>query len=83
MKDISKIPNGGYCYKTIHVNPETGKMRLKKCPYWASRPEHGAQNSGYCGYLEKGDWESELSFLWDMVKECDVNLDDDFLERYL
>lgn len=61
--DKSKIPRGIYCYD------ENGT-----CPYWGYNPTKPKQESGYCEYLEYGDWECErLSLLWDMCKECGVN----------
>jgi hypothetical protein len=67
-KDTSVIPHGYYCYDDRGI-----------CPYWSSDPSKGAQNYGYCSYLEKGDWEDEedggWSLLWDQVKECFENMD--------
>lgn len=61
-KDKSIIPVGQYCYDENGI-----------CPYWdinGSKPE---QENGYCGYLEKGDWELDyFSLLWDQCKECGI-----------
>lgn len=58
-----KIPQGPYC---------TG------CPFWKKDENKPSQENGYCDLLQKGDWdfarEGYLSFLWDQVKECDINI---------
>ena len=60
------IPKGIYCYD------ENGG-----CPFWSKSPDHSHQESGYCGWLKEGDWESDgLSLLWDQCKECGINLED-------
>lgn len=61
------IPRGPYCYDENGV-----------CPFWCREPTKQPQEDGYCSYLGKGDWQLEgFSLLWDQVKECDVNDDDD------
>jgi hypothetical protein len=60
--DTTPIPNGSNC---------------DGCPYYhlvADRPE---QESGYCAWLDYGDWMNKLGFslLWDGLKECDVKRD--------
>lgn len=60
--DASPIPDGNYC---------------DGCPYYhivADRPE---QESGYCAWLDYGDWMDKLGFslLWDGLKACDVKRD--------
>ena len=62
-----EIPTGNYCYNKNGV-----------CPYWEKHPEHGAQNDGYCVFLELGDWDADengmgFTLLWDQCKECDIN----------
>lgn len=49
-KDRSKIPHGPYCYE--------GKRR---CPYWSFREDKPDQESGYCAFLGKGDWDTNAS----------------------
>ena len=67
-KDKSLIPEGHYCY--------TGwGEEFKICPYWAKDPTKPEQQSGYCHFLDRGDWEDGLSLLWDQVKECGINND--------
>lgn len=62
-KDESKIPKGIYCYD------ENGR-----CPYWSKNLDKDHQESGYCSFLEVGDWEDKgVSLLWDQVKECGIN----------
>lgn len=69
MLDISKIPSGIYCYD------ETGV-----CPYWRKHPNKIEQESGYCLFLKKGDWMKDgTMLLWDAVKECGINSDDEEL----
>ena len=78
MKDESKIPVGDYCYDIISVDDATGRLKIKKCPYWSMDTNLPKQNNGYCYYLEYGDWEGEfVTHLWDKVKECGVNELDD------
>lgn len=71
-KDTSVIPSGPYCY-TYDLRGHT-----VVCPYWhlsADRPE---QENGYCDYMAAGDWDSECSsLLWDQVKECGMNDEDE------
>ncbi len=72
IKSINKIPKGLYCYD------ENGT-----CPYWSLSKKGGIQNNGYCAYLKVGDWESDgwISLLWDSVKECGLNTNDDDLQE--
>ena len=76
-KDTSIIPVGIRCYN--HLEPKEGGRRIEvvgACPYWSIRGDKPEQENGYCSYLEKGDWEfSETSHLWDMCKECGINID--------
>ena len=78
-KDTSVIPKGIYCYD-----------KNGTCPYWSKHPDHEEQENGYCAFLEYGDWEAEipddfpphfptscLSLLWDQVKECGLNKDEE------
>lgn len=71
--DASKIPSGLYCYTLHSVNRETGRMNITPCPFWGRQEDKPEQESGYCSFLKKGDWQPGLTFLWDMVKECDIN----------
>ena len=76
MKDITLIPEGLYCYKPIKSH--TGWLEVTTCPYWSRDEERDDQENGYCSFMEKGDWEMEgLGLLWDGVKECGENLDED------
>lgn len=65
MLELSKIPNGPYCYD------ENGR-----CPYWGSSPDHEEQDNGYCTAFNIADW-IDGSLLWDQVKSCDINLDEE------
>lgn len=89
MEDVTKIPNGLYCYD------EKGK-----CPYWSLREDLPKQENGYCSFLGKSDWdlneergpmewhdrtgkvvnvtkphEIPNSLIWDEVKECGENME--------
>jgi hypothetical protein len=70
QKDSNKIPKGIYCH---------GATRDDVCPYWSINLSKPTQENGYCSFLERGDWEdsSGLSLLWDQVKECGINDEDD------
>ncbi len=61
---ILSIPLGCYCYD------DNGT-----CPYWSNKLDKPEQESGYCYYLERGDWQirDRMGLLWDMVKECGIN----------
>ena len=61
------IPKGDYCYDENGI-----------CPYWDIKLDKPEQENGYCKYLNRGDWEVDyLSLLWDQVKECGVNENDE------
>lgn len=63
--DTSVIPKGIYCYD-----------QHGRCPYWSKNPDKDDQESGYCAFLQCGDWENRLTWLlWDQVKECGINND--------
>ena len=65
MKINKNIPNGIYCYD------ENGL-----CPYWNIDEKHEIQDNGFCKYLQIGDWQLGFGLLWDKVKECNINLED-------
>ena len=70
--ELSVIPPGPYCYG----RNDQGDRVL--CPYWSSVPTAPEQEDGYCALLGRGDWEVKgLSLLWDQVKECGINLDNE------
>jgi len=74
-KDTSLIPRGMYCYTPNGgCDPATGALHYAPCPYWSSNSDESAQTSGYCSFLEIGDWMDGGTFLlWDQVKECGIN----------
>lgn len=78
-KDTSKIPHGPYCYEIYPIDfLGLAKKVYRLCPYWSVRAGKREQESGYCSYLEKGDWmEDGTMLLWDQVKECGINTDFD------
>lgn len=71
FKSTDIIPKGMYCYSRDKVS---GKCKV--CPYWKLRKDKPYQDNGYCGFLGKGDWESEgFGVLWDLCKDCSVKVD--------
>jgi hypothetical protein len=83
------IPSGQYCYSFsgLYIN---GIPQITPCPFWSRNSNYPEQGNGYCSYLNRGDWDvkipsdlpdgfphSCLSLLWDMCKECGVNLDNE------
>ena len=76
MKDVSLIPKGFYCYTIGHIAPD-GVVEVTRCPYWSRVSDKDPQESGYCSFIEEGDWEMEgFGLLWDSVKECGENVDE-------
>ena len=75
VKDESLIPPGPYCYSPRGVDGDSYLISL--CPYWDKREDKPEQQSGYCHFLERGDWEGGFGgLLWDQVKSCGANLED-------
>lgn len=64
------IPIGIYCYDEGGI-----------CPYWHIVKHLPNQMNGYCHLLKAGDWmeleEGGTYLLWDQVKECGQNLDEE------
>lgn len=98
-KDTSVIPKGHYCYGIVgntmikrdadgnaYADPN-GFIETKRCPYWSINPRWPKQSNGYCSYGEVGDWQENRAgwwgMLWDQLKSCDVNRDDDDEEENL
>lgn len=78
------IPAGMYCYTPLEAPSPANdyRYRVQPCPYWSvdakAELEHGVQLAGYCGYLQRGDWMAgHLSLLWDQVKECGINAEEE------
>lgn len=67
------IPKGMYCYTIESIDEKTGRMKVRNCPFWSFNPKKDSQNHGYCGFIDKGDWEIG-GLLWDQVKECGENM---------
>jgi hypothetical protein len=68
------VPPGPYCYDATHP-----------CPYWKRRTDKPDQLFGFCRLLKVGDATQgrlrngvprATMLLFDMVKECGVNLDE-------
>lgn len=81
------VPEGHYCYRhtgrtverQVSGAPE-GTMaqvpEIEPCPYLKRLPNKPPHRNGYCRLLKAGDWMPHphgTMFLWDAVKECDVN----------
>lgn len=58
---------------SLPIDPIPRGLHCKACPYLEHRPDKPAQQSGYCRYLEWGDWMG-LGLLWDGCKSCNVKL---------
>lgn len=86
IKAESLIPFGGYCYKGLQKK-EDEPLEFKvvdKCPFHSINEDHiengSIQMAGYCSYLKLGDWMDNGTFLlFDMVKECGVKEEDEFV----
>lgn len=80
------IPHGPYCYRALGAEKAANGMpilKIKSCPFWKSRPDKPAQANGYCRFLKVGDFTGGrrgTMLLWDQVKECGINFEDDDLE---
>ena len=66
--DITKIPEGDYCYNKDNF-----------CPYWSQRSDKPKQLNGFCSLMGIGDWMSYQvpGLLWDQVKCCNINIGDE------
>jgi len=77
------IPRGCYCYHSMKLTDRTTEeglpiFKTDLCPYWDMDDSKPHQSSGYCWYIEKGDWEEDGTFLlFDQCKECGLNYPDD------
>jgi len=75
------IPHGFYCY--THSGPPSlgdkgATIPIQCCPYWKQLPGHPSQMNGWCEYMKTGDMvDGGTDLLWDQVKECGINCDDD------
>jgi hypothetical protein len=59
------IPKGSYCYGYNGV----------LCPFWKKMNNKPNELSGYCSYLNVGDWMDDgMGELWNHIKECDINI---------
>lgn len=75
-KDESLIPqNTPYCYKhTGEPMDASGRMKIILCPFYDWDDTKEEQESGYCHFLEKGDWmKGGTMLLWDQCKECGIS----------
>lgn len=78
MNNHPEIPVGYYCYRTVGLDAQTGRLKIEVCPHWSCRHDKLDQENGYCCLLGRGDWEVRgISLLWDQVKECGINIKDE------
>ena len=56
LVDKSLIPIGLYCYDENGI-----------CPYWDTIEGMPYQESGYCHYLKKGDWDFNSEKSWKLT----------------
>lgn len=74
------IPGDLYC----HGNLDYVDGRLTAdymCPFWRKIRGRRHQESGYCLYLQKGDWADSMGgmgLLWDQCKECGLKMEIDY-----
>ena len=72
--DKTRIPVGDYCYTPLGF--KDGKYKVKMCPYWEYGEDADGCSYGYCHYLKEKDY----ILLWDQVKICNINIDDEDYE---
>jgi hypothetical protein len=76
-KNESLIPdNPYYCYKSCKQSKEVPKVFpiTELCSYWRVASDKSETLSGYCLFLEKGDWEEGgTTALFDQLKCCGIN----------
>lgn len=70
MLDISRIPQGPYCYtiKSIEYKDNGPIIHTNLCPYW------GEEEGGHCHFLNKTD----SILLGDQLKMCGENYGEDY-----
>jgi hypothetical protein len=81
-KDKKLIPNNhSYCYQSCTQskdNPAAFPI-TELCHYWRAASDKSETLSGYCLFLEEGDWEGNgTTALFDQLKCCGIN--DEFKE---
>jgi len=79
--------NGNYVTATGHFTEEQAKRVIPRgynchdkngvCPFWDTSQFMPKQQSGYCHWLERGDWQEGVTLLWDQCKECGINIEDE------
>lgn len=76
-KDELLIPeNPSYCYKSCTQSKENPSVFpiTELCPYWRVASDKPETLSGYCLFLEEGDWEEGGTMaLFDQLKCCGIN----------
>ena len=71
----SDIPVGEYCYTILSVN--NGRIQTKVCPYWSGVVIIDDEKIGYCSKLNVDDSMDDYGLLFDQVKYCGINIDED------
>jgi hypothetical protein len=76
-KDEKRIPsNPSYCYQSCTQSKDNSAVFpiAELCPYWRVASDKAETLSGYCLFLEKGDWEENGTMaLFDQLKCCGIN----------
>lgn len=72
--DESLIPHGPYCYSLGPATKNGGFPTFNVCPFWNRDDDNEIV---YCSYLGKKDGDDGVTLLFDQVKECMVNDNED------
>ena len=76
-KDEMLIPNNPYyCYQSCTQSKDNPAVFpiTELCPYWRVASDKSETLSGYCLFLEEGDWEENGTMaLFDQLKCCGIN----------
>ena len=85
-QDMSVIPKGLYCHgPLVQEGKKPNGLPIfkapKMCPYWSSDKNLPNQGNGCCSFLGVKDGDTvndkKVWLLWDQVKECGINMDDE------
>jgi hypothetical protein len=77
-KDESIIPKGSYCY-AFHGWKIGEEPKTTICPYFTHKgvSKETGRHLAYCKFLEQGEENPDTMLLFDQVKECGINTDDE------
>lgn len=74
--DTNLIPKGNYCYKPsdtpIDLSGDVPRLRIIPCPFWKA-----TEDGAYCSHLDLHSEKYDMNLIWDQVKMCGINRDDD------